>query len=391
MKILVVHNKYQSKNKGGEDIVYENELLSLQSELGKENVFSYVVSNDNFNIFELIFNILFSIKHYNNIKKIVIENDINIVHVHNFFPLLTPSIFKAAKEGGAKVVHTLHNYRLWCISGTFYRDGYGICEICTKSRFSFQGILNKCFRKSLLQSILTQSSFWFYRFSKIFDNIDYFFALTTFQKEKIKSLGVKDKAIILKPNSLQITGALQNKKDGYIYVGRFEESKGLLILLNIWRKLDKKFVLTIIGTGDNEDKLKKDYQSSNIIFKGMRSREHTLNCISKSKYLIQSSVLYETFGLTIIEAMAYGVPVIGFDIGTRRNFIKNNVNGFLCEKHKLEDIIKKSFNFCEYETLSKNALLDAKEFDNSLITKKQIKIYENIIGTYFKYSDQKKI
>jgi len=49
MKILVVHNKYQSKNKGGEDIVYENEVLLLQSELGKENVLSYEVSNDGIN------------------------------------------------------------------------------------------------------------------------------------------------------------------------------------------------------------------------------------------------------------------------------------------------------------------------------------------------------
>ena len=49
MKILVVHNKYQSKNIGGEDIVYEDEVLSLQSELGKENVLSYEVSNDGIN------------------------------------------------------------------------------------------------------------------------------------------------------------------------------------------------------------------------------------------------------------------------------------------------------------------------------------------------------
>ena len=380
MKILVVHNKYQSKNIGGEDIVYEDEVLSLQSELGKENVLSYEVKNDDLTKLKLIFNILFSIKHYKDIKKIVIENDINIVHVHNFFPFLSPSIFKAAKKGGAKVVHTLHNYRFWCISGTFYRDGYGVCEICTRSRFSLQGILSKCFRKSLFQSVVAQFSFWFYRSSKIFDNIDYFFVLTNFQKEKIKSLGVEERKIIIKPNGFQVLESPQNKKDGYIFVGRSEELKGLLVLLDIWSKLDKKFVLTIIGTRNNEEKLKKYHQCANIIFKNILNRGDTVSNISKAKYLIQPSIGYETFGLTIIEAMSYGVPVIGFDIGARRNFIKNNINGFLCEKQKLEDTIKKSFNFHEYETLSKNAILDAKEFDNSFIVKKQIKIYENIIG-----------
>lgn len=47
MKLLIIHNKYQSNNIGGEDIVYQNELWQLQKKLGKENIFSYEVSNDN--------------------------------------------------------------------------------------------------------------------------------------------------------------------------------------------------------------------------------------------------------------------------------------------------------------------------------------------------------
>ena len=170
MKILIIHNRYQSNNIGGEDIVYENELLFLQKKLGCENVYSYEVSNDDINKFKLLFEIWFSNEHYKKVRSIVKENRIDLVHVHNFFPLLTPSVFKAAKDEGAKVVHTLHNYRLWCISGILYRDNYGICELCTQKRFSFAGILNRCYRKSLLQSLVAQASFWFYRFTKVFDN-----------------------------------------------------------------------------------------------------------------------------------------------------------------------------------------------------------------------------
>lgn len=119
MKLLIIHNRYQSNNIGGEDIVYQNELESLQKKLGKENVFSYEVSNDNLSKLSLIFNIWFNKHYYKEIKKIVEENSIDLVHIHNFYPLLTPSVFKAAKDGGAKVNHTLHNYRLWCISGMF--------------------------------------------------------------------------------------------------------------------------------------------------------------------------------------------------------------------------------------------------------------------------------
>ncbi|KAF3981210.1 MAG: glycosyltransferase family 4 protein [Methylococcales symbiont of Hymedesmia sp. n. MRB-2018] len=379
MKLLIIHNKYQSNNIGGENIVYKNELESLQSKLGKENVFSFEVSNDDISKYRLIFNIWFSFKYYKKVKEIIKNNNVDIVHIHNFYPLLTPSIFKASKDAGAKVVHTLHNYRLWCVSGIFYRDGYGICELCTKNKFSLQGILNKCYRKSLVQSILAQASFWFYRATKVFDNIDYFFVLTDFQKEKVKSLGINEKRLILKANSLKMPSYIVSKRENYVYVGKLEESKGIYKLLKIWEQLDKKYVLTIIGGGDAEEDLKAKYTQTNIIFKGKCSREKTLKNISQSKYLIQPSIWYETFGLTIIEAMSYGVPVIGFDVGTRADFIEDEFNGFISSEENFENTIIKSFEYNNYEVLSNNAILKAKEFQNDYIIKKQIEIYQNIL------------
>jgi len=379
MKLLIIHNKYQSNNIGGEDIVYQNELQSLQKKLGEENVHFYEVSNDDISKVKLIFGIWFSFKYYKEIKRIVEDNKIDLVHVHNFYPLLTPSAFKAAKDGGAKVVHTLHNYRLWCISGIFYRDGFGICELCTKNRFSLKGIFNKCFRKSLLQSMLAQFSFWYYRATKVFDNIDYFFVLTNFQKEKVKLLGIKESQIILKPNSLNISVDISKDKNGYIYVGRLEESKGVFELLRTWEELDEKYILTIIGGGDIEEELREKYTKQNIMFKGKCSREETLNAISKSKYLIQPSIWYETFGLTMIEAMSFGVPVIGFDIGTRGDFIDNGINGFLSRVDELKKTIEKSFDYKEYETLSVNANETARVYENDYVIKKQIEIYKNIL------------
>ncbi len=379
MKILIVHNRYQTNNIGGEDIVYENELKSLQKILGNENVFSYEVCNDDINKIGLIFNIWFCKKHYQNIKDMVKNNNIDIVHVHNFFPLLTPSVFKGAKDAGATVVHTLHSYRIWCIGGILYRDKFGICEHCVKKK-SLKGVFSKCFRKSFLQSLLAQLSFWYYRIFRLFENIDYFFVLTDFQKQKVKEFGIKKEKIILKPNSLNVDFSTKNEKKNYIYVGRLEESKGICKLLDIWIRLDEKFILTIVGSGEEEIILKKKYGRKNIIFKGKCTREETLYCISKAKYLIQASLLYETFGLTIIEAMGHGVPVIGLDIGTRKDFIKDNINGFLCKESELENTIKKSFYSKDYEYLSENAIKTAKFYENNYIISKQIEIYKNILG-----------
>ncbi len=381
MKILIVHNRYQSNNIGGEDIVYDNELKSLRELHGEDNVLAYQVSNDDISKFSLLFGIWFSRKHYRNIKKIVGDNNIKIVHVHNFFPLLTPSVFKAAKKSGAKVVHTLHNYRLWCISGILYRDGFGICELCTKSKLPISGIKNKCYRKSRLQSLVAQAAFSFYRLFKMFKNIDYYFVLTDFQRQKIKELGILNHKIILKPNSisLAVDQHIQNTKQNYIYVGRLEESKGIFELLDTWRSLDDKFVLTVVGDSPDSDEIINKYSSKNIIFKGKCTREETLSLISQSKYLIQPSVWYETFGLTIIEAMSFGVPVIGFDIGTRRDFIKNRENGFITTKNDLQRTIQNSYDCSNYELMSKNAKNTAKQYQNDYIIAKQLEIYKNIL------------
>lgn len=379
MKLLIIHNRYQTNNIGGEDIVYKNELESMQAKLGKENVFSYEVSNDDISKFKLIFGIWFNKHYYKEVRKIVEENNIDLVHIHNFYPLLTPSIFKASKDADAKVVHTLHNYRLWCISGIFYRDEFGICELCTKSKFSLNGIFNKCFRKSMVQSVLAQASFWYYKTTKVFDNIDYFFVLTNFQKEKVKNLGIDENKIILKPNSLQMSFDIVKDKKDYIYVGRLEESKGIFELLKVWEKLDEKYILTIIGGGDIEEELKTKYENKNIIFKGKCSREETLKSISKSKYLIQPSIWYETFGLTIIEAMSFGVPVIGYDIGTRGDFIEDGVNGFLSDRDNLKSVIEKSYDYSEYENLSRQAIETAKVYENEYVIEKQIEIYNDIL------------
>jgi len=226
---------------------------------------------------------------------------------------------------------------------------------------------------------VAQFSFWFYRLTKVFDNIDYFFVLTNFQKEKVKLLGINEKKVILKPNSLNMTYDMKKEKKDYIYVGRLEESKGVYELLDTWLQLDAKFVLTLIGGGDIEEELKVKYNKKNIIFKGKCSRDETLKAIASSRYLIQSSIWYETFGLTIIEAMSFGVPVIGFDVGTRGDFINDSKNGFLSKGTDLKDVIEKSNGYKEYTELCKNAIDTAKLYENDYIIEKQIKIYKDIL------------
>ena len=89
--------------------------------------------------------------------------------------------------------------------------------------------------------------------------------------------------------------------------------------------------------------------------------------------------MYETFGLTIIEAFSCATPVIGLNIGTRKDFIEHGVNGFICNLNELKVTIEQSLSYEAHELLCKNAFLKAKEFDNDAVITKQIEIYKSIL------------
>ncbi len=381
MKILLIHNNYQSKNVGGEDIVFKREYQSLLEKIGRENIFIYEVYNDDISRLWLLFTILFSVKDFFKIFRLIRKEKINIVHVHNFFPLLTPSCFLAVKLANAKLVHTLHNYRIWCISGIFHRPVKGICEDCVGRLIPLQGIKNKCYRGSFFQSIVAQVSFSFYRLAGFFYLVDQFFVLTEFQFNKVQELGIPHKKIKLKPNFIDVINEKRNvQKSGYIYVGRLEESKGVDRLLSAWEALDDRFQLKIIGDGDLAY-ISRIKAMKNIQFLGKRDSSFVLDQIASSRYLIQPSVLYETFGLTIIEALSQATPVIGFDIGTRPDFINHEVNGFLTKFDRLYDTILKSLSYNDYDNMSQNALRSAQKYIAKVVINDQIKFYEEIIAS----------
>ena len=382
MKILLVHNFYRSENIGGEDLVFNNEVLFLKKALGNDNVLTYSVSNDNLKLRNIIFSFPYSLFHHRKIFSIIKNEKINIVHVHNFFPLLSPSVFVASKKAGAKVVLTLHNYRIWCISGLLYKDGYGICEKCNISSRRYHGIIGKCYRKSFLQSIIASIAFNIYQSLDVYKNIDKYFVLTEFQKKKVEELGIDNKKIIVKPNFIENSNDYKiNYKDRkeYCYIGRLEEAKGIIVLLEVWKSLGKDYYLNIIGRGPL-DSLVRRYAETypNIKYEGQLNNIDTMEKLNNAKYLIQPSLWYETFGLTIIEAFLLGVPVIGFNIGTRKDLIINEYNGFLCNKQELKNTIIKSYTYSKYEILSENCRDSVRQFLCERIIEDQIKIYKRI-------------
>ena len=345
MKILILHNSYQIQ--GGEDSVVSQELKLLKSKGHKVSI--YVVSNDIIKgwISKLI---AFLRAPYSNtsaywIRDILIEEEPDIVHIHNFFPLLSPAIHVQISKQNIPVVQTLHNYRLICAGGTLLRNNQ-ICEKCLHGS-SLWGVVHRCYRMSFLGSlalVLMQrkaksKSIWT-------RNVTRFIALTEFAKKKFLDYGINENQIVVKPNFTSNAIFKENQQRyGALYVGRLSIEKGVHTLIDAWKSISN-IKLTIAGDGPEREWLEAQ-APPNISFVGKITGKEVLRIMNRSQALIIPSIWYEGFPMSIVEAYSAGLPVIASDIGSLSECILQDETGMLFnsgDSHDLAITVKNAFS-----------------------------------------------
>lgn len=375
MKILLVHNYYRSVHVGGEDVVFRAELQALKQVLGDENVFEYIVTNDDLTYLDLTMHIWGAKKHANRISQIIKEQKINLVHVHNTFPQLTPYFFKAVKKAGATLIHTLHNFRPWCIRGSFYHPKLGVCYRCLSQRSRRPGIYNACYRDSVPASTLAAAAHNIYDKRNDYEWVDAFFYLSESQKEILQQCGIPENKLFYKPNFVPVSSVwpFSPNKEGILFVGRLEKEKGIDLLIQAAKTSNTK--VYIIGSGQVPQALQE--LSQYYVLLGKKSHDETLAYIKKSRFVVQPSIVNETFGLTMLESFGQGTPVIGLNIGTRKEFIRHNENGLLCDVNGLSETLIQASRMPddEYRQLSHSAWKSAQPFSVDKIIKNQIEQY----------------
>ncbi|EOR28258.1 putative transferase [Clostridium sartagoforme AAU1] len=339
-KVLIVHNYYQIP--GGEDTVVDNEKNLLIE--NNHDVFLYTRHNDEIKKRSMLGKLIlpletvFSFKTYREVKKIIKEKNINIVHVHNTLPLVSPSVYYAARHSGIPVVQTVHNFRLLCPGATFTRNNK-ICEDCVKKNL-YHSIKNKCYRNSITQSFISAFNLYFHRLIGTYKKVDGYIALTNYNREKLSTL-IKSNNIFVKPNFMKETLVSKKylKEDYFIYVGRIDRLKGIEVLLQSWEKLDN-MQLIIVGTGPYLEGARKfiaNKKLNNINLVGYKDKSEVINLIRKAKAIIVPSQCYEGFPMTIVESFSVGTAVIAGAIGNLECIVENEENGLL---FKYDDPIK---------------------------------------------------
>lgn len=360
--ILIVHNFYQIH--GGEDTVVANEKKLLEEH--GHTVWLYSRNNNeiaNLSVFRKILlpvTTIFSIRTYREIKRLIKKKHIDIVHVHNTLALISPAVFYAAVSMNVPVIQTLHNFRMLCPNGLFYRDGY-ICEDCLKKGL-WCSVKHGCYRGSRLQTLVSAAGLKIHRSTGIYGKI-YFICLTEFNREKLLELNkvtgkelIKTDMVFIKPNFTFDASDLSGGGKYYLFAGRLEKIKGIHILLNAFSQMPE-MELHIAGSG------KETYQNQyekclNIKFLGFLSERQLEEEYINAKALVVASQVYEGFPMNLVEAYAHGVPVIVGDIGNAASLVKESYTGIHYQYNNSDSLVNavKKFEKMNYKKMRAHAI-----------------------------------
>lgn len=350
MKILAIHNFHRKGSASGDDQVFKSETMLLES-YGNQ-VIKYTVSNDEFDNAGLIgkllatFGMLWSVKNYKEVQQLIKKEKPDIVHIHTFFPLLSPSILYAAKRNGLKVVATLHDTRFVCPCSTSLR-GVELCNKCGDGKY-FRMCKYRCFKNSRVQSLIVAGIFTYHRIRKSFyKQIDQYICLNENQIRLLTNSGFDKDKITKKYNF--VSDAESNLKEikvnglperYVVFYGRIGEEKGIRILMKIWDKLTD-IPLVIMGGGPLEEELTKWAEThENVYFLGYTGHDKCLSIVKGGEFVVFPSIWYEGCSMVEIEAESLGKGIVATNLGFSAEAIENGVNGYKVELGDIDSFCK---------------------------------------------------
>ncbi len=342
MRILSIHNQYQIR--GGEDESSESEQRLLR-EMG-HTVDVYQEHNDrvaDIGTVRMALRTVWSQESYNIVKQKLSSSKYDIVHIQNFFPLVSPSVYYAAKSEGVPVVQTLRNYRLLCPNGLFFRDGK-VCEDCMGKSIPLPGVLHGCYRESRPASGAVATMLTVHSAMRTWTKmVDKYICLTEFARQKFIAGGLPAEKIVVKPNFINPDPGVGEGAGGYaLFVGRLSIEKGLDTLLSAWEHLDVKIPLKIVGDGPLAGEVVEAAKRiPEVEWLGRRPMSEVHQLMGEAMFLVFPSKWYETFGRVAAEAFAKGTPVIAANIGAIAELVDSGRTGLHFSPGNSEDLASK--------------------------------------------------
>jgi len=339
MRILIAHNHYQQA--GGEDAVVEEEYaLMKRHQISVERYEKHNKHIAGMATVQLAMDTLWSTKTVKEAEDRIQQFAPDVIHVHNTFPLISPSLYYAAARHNIPVVQTLHNFRLFCVQAMFMRNGQ-ICEDCL-GKLPWRGALHGCYRGSKAQSATVVGMLGWHRMLGTYQHkVTRYIALNRFCRDKFIEAGLPDERVMIKPNFIDLPPHdgvnAETARSGALFVGRLSAEKGTDILARAAARCPE-IHLDIIGSGPQTAMLDG---RPNIRMHGWQPPAVIYAHMRRTSYLVMPSLWYENFPRTLVEAFACGLPVIASRLGAMAELIRDGKTGLLFDPGDADDLTRK--------------------------------------------------
>lgn len=340
MKVLIAHNRYRSGTPSGENRVVDVESEALRA--AGHDVASFEMHSDDIGAWPLArkatlpARVIWNQAAFRSLANTLDEYRPDVVHVHNTFPLLSPAILYACRRARAPVVLTIHNYRLACASGDFFRNGV-ICHACASGpRVPIPAVVHGCYRGSRAATLPAALAIGAHR-SGWRSLVSAYVFISAAQRDLLSGLRLPPDRMFVAHNLVprQQRRPRMPSLPVALYAGRLEEAKGVRLLMSAWDRFcalspDAELRLLIAGTGSLEREVAgwaATRPSVDVV--GHVPSVRCAELMAEARAVVVPSLWQEAFGLVVVEAMAAGTPPIAFEHGSFAELITPGRDGVL--------------------------------------------------------------
>jgi len=381
VKALFLHNRYQQA--GGEDGVVRAEIALLreqghQVELLEESNDGIVGGSE---ALKAAFRCVYSPAAGRQVRERISRARPDVVHIHNFFPRLSPAIHYACSQAHVPVVQTLHNYRLLCPKALLLRDDR-VCEACVGRKVPWPAVLHACYRDSYAATAAVAAMDAVHNALGTWQRkVNIFVALTEFAKRKFSQGGLPAEKIVVKPNFVYPDPGVGSESRSYaLFVGRLSEEKGIRTLLSAWKRLLPSRPLKLVGEGPLEPlAAEASEQIPGVEWLGACNRDQVLELMGAASFLIVPSHWFEGFPLAVVEAFAKGTPVVASCLGALAELVEHRCTGLHFQPGEPADLAEQvDWAFTHPTELQRFRLNARQEYDAKYTGEKNYELLANI-------------
>jgi len=337
VRVLLVHNRYRSAAPSGENRVVDTEQAALAA-AGHE-VALFGRSSDDIEGWSrakkaaLPARVIWSRETRRDLATAIAGFAPDVVHVHNTFPLLSSAVLYACRDSGVPVVATIHNYKLACASGDFFRQG-AVCHDCAQG-LPVKGALRGCYRDSRAATAPVAVAMTAHR-PAWRSLVSAYIFISAAQRDLLAGLRLPADRVFVRHNLIPHRDAPRAEREPFVvYAGRLDEAKGARLLMAGWDSYragagDGGLRLVIAGAGPLEQEVAAWAATRpSVELVGQVDRERCADLMARARGVLLPSAWEETFGLVVVEAMAVGTPPIASGHGSFPELISSEVDGVL--------------------------------------------------------------